>query len=182
MAEDEGIRVLLGNAKGPNGWIGTLSNHGLYLATNSDGSNIYLDTDDNVFIGGLGSPSVRDDMKAKYSLFVGHGVLSEDYGLGPKNTWADYVFSKDYKLKPLEEVAVFIDKNHHLPNMPTQKVIATEGYNMHDMNVKFLEKIEELTSYTIQQENKIKELTKQLNETSALQKELSLLLNELKNK
>lgn len=179
VAENEGVKVLVGHlAAFAGGWIGTKSKHGLTLGTNNVGDNMYLDTDNNVFIG-AGRVSIGSASKEKYNLFVSKGILTEDIAIGAKKDWADYVFSKNYRLKSLEEVSEFIDKNHHLPNMPSQELVAKEGYNMHDMNVKFLVKLEELTSYTIQQENKIKELTTQLDEINALQGELRLLLNDL---
>ncbi len=82
--------------------------------------------------------------------------------IGGSEYWSDYVFNKDYKLRPLPEVAQFIKKNKHLPNIPSKEVISKDGYSMHEMNVLFLEKIEELTLYIIQQEKQIKKLSGKL--------------------
>lgn len=64
----------------------------------------------------------------------------------------DYVFYKDYKLKPLVEVQKYIEKEGHLPNIPSAKKMKEDGINLKEMNLKLLEKIEELTLYTMQQE------------------------------
>lgn len=76
--------------------------------------------------------------------------------------WADYVFKKDYKLMPLAEVETFIIENGHLPDVPSEKEVLENGVNLLEMNVKLLEKVEELTLHLIRQEKLIQELlTKQ---------------------
>ncbi|MDR0733150.1 MAG: hypothetical protein LBF08_03695 [Dysgonamonadaceae bacterium] len=73
--------------------------------------------------------------------------------------WADFVFNDDYCLKPLSEVNSFIKANKHLPEIPSAtEVDANEGVNLGEMQVKLLQKIEELTLYLIQQDNTIWEL------------------------
>ncbi len=69
----------------------------------------------------------------------------------------DYVFSKDYTLNTLEEVEDFIQKNSHLPNIPSAKEIETNGQNLGELQLKLLEKIEELTLYAIAQEKLLKQ-------------------------
>ena len=83
---------------------------------------------------------------------------------------ADYVFQKyytgfsplkkDYKMPTLEDVEVFIKENHHLPEVPSAKQIKEEGLNLKQMTVLLLQKVEELTLYTIEQEKRIKALQK----------------------
>jgi uncharacterized coiled-coil DUF342 family protein len=43
-----------------------------------------------------------------------------------------------------------------------------EGYSLHDMNVKFLEKIEELTLHLIQKDKEIKDLQQRLSKQEEL--------------
>lgn len=98
----------------------------------------------------------------KYALFVGKGILSEDYAMGPKSSWADHVFDDSYELRSLNEIEVFIKENNHLPEIPSAKEIQEKGYSLHDMNVKLLQKVEELTLYSIQQNKEIEELKKDI--------------------
>ncbi|MCX2680350.1 tail fiber protein [Galbibacter sp. EGI 63066] len=63
----------------------------------------------------------------------------------------DYVFKEDYELKTLEEVKRFIQSEGHLPNIPSANEMEEEGINLKAMNLKLLEKIEELTLYAIEQ-------------------------------
>ncbi|WP_072921703.1 cell wall anchor protein [Chryseobacterium sp. OV279] len=74
------------------------------------------------------------------------------------NVWADYVFQKDYKLNTLEQVEKHIQEKGHLPNMPSAEKVMQDGINVAEMNAKLLEKIEELTLYSIQQNKQIKNL------------------------
>lgn len=97
----------------------------------------------------------------KYALFVGKGILSEDYAIGPKSSWKNLVFNDSYKLRSLTEVEEFIDTNNHLPELPSTKEIQEEGYSLHDMNVKLLQKVEELTLYIIQLNKEIEGLKKE---------------------
>ena len=69
----------------------------------------------------------------------------------------DYVFSKNYTLNTLDEVERFINTNKHLPNIPSANEVEKNGQDLGKMQLKLLEKIEELTLYTIEQEKKIKE-------------------------
>ncbi|WP_421977678.1 hypothetical protein [Roseivirga seohaensis] len=68
----------------------------------------------------------------------------------------DYVFQPNYKLKTLNELEAFIKANSHLPNIPNAKEIETNGQNVGELQLKLLEKIEELTLYTIEQEKSLK--------------------------
>lgn len=45
-------------------------------------------------------------------------------------TWPDYVFHKEYKLMPLNDVETFIYQNGHLPNVPKAETIETDGLNL----------------------------------------------------
>lgn len=69
--------------------------------------------------------------------------------------WADYVFRPEYPLRPLSEVEAFIVKHGHLPNIPSEKEVLENGVNLLEMNIKLLEKVEELTLYVIELEKKI---------------------------
>ena len=73
----------------------------------------------------------------------------------------DYVFDESYKLMSLDEVAKFIDENNHLPNVPSAKEIKASGLNLSQMQMRLLEKVEELTLYTLDQHKTISELKAQ---------------------
>ncbi|QLE02011.1 hypothetical protein HX109_10765 [Galbibacter sp. BG1] len=68
----------------------------------------------------------------------------------------DYVFKDDYKLKSIEEVEQFINREGHLPNVPSAEDLEKDGLDLKQMNLRLLEKIEELTLYVIQLKNENK--------------------------
>lgn len=80
------------------------------------------------------------------------------------NPFPDYVFEKNYKLMPLADLAAFIAKNKHLPNMPSANQVAQNNNQIElgDMQSKLLEKVEELTLYVLQQQQEIEELQRKL--------------------
>ncbi|WP_339616199.1 hypothetical protein [uncultured Gilvimarinus sp.] len=67
----------------------------------------------------------------------------------------DYVFEDDYVLMSIQELKTFIDKNSHLPNVPSARDVNENGLNHTEFQLRLLEKIEELTLYTIQQQELI---------------------------
>jgi len=66
----------------------------------------------------------------------------------------DYVFEPDYDLKPLDELAQYVKENKHLPNVPSAKELVGP-INISEMQMTLLEKVEELTLYTLDQESKL---------------------------
>ena len=71
---------------------------------------------------------------------------------------ADFVFKANYELKDLDHLENFIKKNKHLPDIQTEKEMIENGLNINEFQIKLLQKIEELTLYTIEQNKKIKDL------------------------
>jgi len=77
------------------------------------------------------------------------------------DTGADFVFEPDYNLKPLSELESFLKENKHLPEIPSEKQMVENGLNVNEMQIKLLQKIEELTLYVIKLEKEIKTLKKE---------------------
>jgi hypothetical protein len=76
--------------------------------------------------------------------------------------WPDYVFAPAYKLRPLNELAAFIQKNQHLPDMPSAKDVEEKGISVGDNQALLLKKIEELTLYLIQLDEVNKKLVSEV--------------------
>ena len=104
---------------------------------------------------GIGTSSFVDGGDS-YSLSVNGKVRAHEIKV--YTSWADYVFKDGYDLKTLEEVETYINKNGHLPNIPSEKEVEEKGVKLGEMKAKLLEKIEELTLYIIDQEKRIKVL------------------------
>ncbi len=86
--------------------------------------------------------------------------------------WSDFVFFDDYKLPTLQEVENHIKENGHLKDIPSAKEVEEDGIFLGELNSKLLQKIEELTLYTIQQEKKIKKQTQKIENLESLNEKL----------
>lgn len=86
--------------------------------------------------------------------------------------WADFVFKENYNLPTLKEVENHIKEKGHLKDIPSAKEVQKKGIYLGYMNAKLLQKIEELTLYTIEQEKKIIALEKENAKNRKQQKEI----------
>ena len=93
-----------------------------------------------------------------YAFAVNGGILTNEVFIKNVNEWYDNVFSKDYKLLPLNELRHYINDYGHLPEVPSETTVTNEGYNMSEMQGLLLKKIEELTLYTLKQQEEIDKL------------------------
>ncbi|MGY5351144.1 hypothetical protein ACXGQW_00985 [Wenyingzhuangia sp. IMCC45533] len=94
--------------------------------------------------------------------------------------WADFVFTEKYKLPTLKEVEKHIKEKGHLKDIPTSEDVNLNGILLGEMNSKLLQKIEELTLYTIEQEKKIETLEKKNKILESLLKRIQIIENKLK--
>ena len=79
------------------------------------------------------------------------------------NAFPDYVFHKDYKLMSITELDQYIQKNNHLPGMPTAEEVAKNGADLGELVRILVEKNEQMSLYIIQLENKTKEMDEKIN-------------------
>lgn len=109
-----------------------------------------------------------DVIKARYQLRI-----------SSTNEWSDKVFAPTYSLRSLENVESYIKANNHLPGIPSAAVVVQQGVDLVEMNATLLEKIEELTLYSIQLE---KELRSSKQQQQGDIDELKRLVNQLVSK
>jgi hypothetical protein len=79
-----------------------------------------------------------------------HVRLPEDF--------PDYVFEPGYKLMPLDELERHIKEHQRLPNMPSAEEVSKNGVDLGEMNRLLVEKVEELTLYILDMEERLKVL------------------------
>jgi hypothetical protein len=94
----------------------------------------------------------------------------------------DYVFDSDYPLMPMTELAEFIKRENHLPNIPSAEEMKKTGVNMTRFQMKLLEKVEELTLYTLSQEETIETQKKAIDAQKQAINELKARLAALEEK
>lgn len=97
---------------------------------------------------------------------------------------ADFVFEEDYNLPTLKSIEKHIKEKKHLPEIASAKEMEKNGVNVGNFQIQLLQKIEELTLHTIEQEKKLKiqeeKLQKQEKEINELKKQNSE-IKELKS-
>lgn len=90
------------------------------------------------------------DLTEGVMLTVKGAIHAKEVIIDLNDPLADYVFSPDYKLMPLQEVESFVKTNNHLPEIPSATEVKENGLSMGEMQNKLLQKIEELTLYVIE--------------------------------
>ncbi len=137
-----------------NRFIGTVSNFDFKIRTNNI-QRMVVTKDGSV---GIGTPLTHNDNS--YLLAVNGLIGAKELKIEINSTtWPDYVFNKSYSLLSLNELEQYLDKNKHLPNIPSAKNVNKDnGVLVGDMQVKLLQKVEELTLYIIEMNKKTDEL------------------------
>ena len=130
----------------------------------------------DIFSGNVGIGTNTPD--SGYKLTVKGNISTREVRVTATAGGADFVFANNYKLPTLKTVEQFITKNKHLPEIASAKEMEENGIHLAEMNIKLLQKIEELTLYTIQQQ---KELEAQHQKNKSLEARLEALEVHLKN-
>ncbi|MAO47394.1 MAG: hypothetical protein CL527_01480 [Aequorivita sp.] len=118
---------------------------------------------------GIGTTTPDELLTVKGKIHTQEVLVDLDGAVAP-----DYVFETYYKgfsemmpgysLISLEELEAFLKENNHLPNVPSAETMRTEGISLKEMNLILLQKIEELTLYTLQQQKEIDALKEKISE------------------
>jgi hypothetical protein len=128
-----------------------------------------------------GSVGIGTDNTFGYKLAVNGGVACKNdiYITQTNLNWPDYVFEPTYILKPLLLLEQEIDSLGHLPEMPSANEVENEGLSMTTVTTKVVQKVEELTLYTIDQQKQLDALKKQNELLQKQNEELKTLLDSL---
>ncbi|RLD54261.1 MAG: hypothetical protein DRJ05_15005 [Bacteroidetes bacterium] len=92
------------------------------------------------------------DFQEGYILTIAGKVIAEEVRIEHPDQWYDFVFDEGYDLPKLTDLDSYIKQNKHLPDVPTAKEVAENGYELGKMNGILLKKVEELTLYVIEQQ------------------------------
>ena len=133
--------------------IQTTGNNSMFFYTN-DTKRVMISGSGNLGIGTT-SPSEK--------LEVNGTIRSKEVKV-EASPWPDYVFEPDYDLQSLEELEQYIQKEKHLPEIPSAKEMEANGVQLGEMNMLLLKKIEELTIHLIEKEKQIEELTEKVSD------------------
>lgn len=120
--------------------------------SNSDGALVIAPWDPDYAQKASAVGGIRIDKNGHVEV---HGDLRATKLVVEARWWSDFVFSDNYHLMSLDSVSAYIRLNGHLPGMPSEKAIMTDGLSVSDLLALQQQKIEELTLYTIHQYNLI---------------------------
>ncbi len=135
-------------------------------------NDVYVETG-NVGIG-------TTDTKG-FKLGVQGKIAAEEIKVAVHASWADFVFENNYNLPTLKEVEQHIKEKGHLKDIPSAKEVAKNGVFLGEMDAKLLQKIEELTLYTISQEKRMNKLEKENEALKTINSKLQELQERLEN-
>ena len=130
------------------------------LGENQYEERIKLNTIENCWLNNTGYVGIGTT-NPQYKLDV-NGTLRANEIIVSIPSGADYVFDSNYTLRPLSEVRKYITAHHHLPEIPSAEEMKANGVSMNELQIRLLQKIEELTLYILQQEQRINELEQQV--------------------
>ncbi|WP_316810305.1 hypothetical protein [Pedobacter heparinus] len=126
---------------------------------NGSGSNyaqLLIDPENGFSFLNLGAASSNVGIGTKdtkgYKLAVAGNMIAESIKVQLQGSWSDFVFADDYKLLTLQQTEQHIKEKGHLPGIPSAAEVKANGIDLGEMNVKLLQKIEELTLHLIKQE------------------------------
>jgi hypothetical protein len=89
----------------------------------SDNGYFFIGSDGSptLFVQGMsnGNVGIGTTDTYGYKFAVNGSSIFTKVVVKPYGSWADYVFNTDYRLRPLGEVAQYIQQNHHLPELPS---------------------------------------------------------------
>ena len=140
-------------------FVGRYQDDKILRLQNSENSSIDFYTNNTrvVRIANNGHVGIGTTNPGTYKLAV-EGKIGAHEVVVTTDGWADFVFEADYNLMPLKELDNYIQENKHLPEIPTTAEVEQNGVSVGEMNAKLLQKIEELTLHTIQQQEFIEAL------------------------
>ena len=144
------------NSTGSAGFLGVKTDNVIALAPTGDlvsgGNNIVefntstkaTSFSGNVFMGPF---TTTTKSPTGYVLNVDGKVRANEVVVNA--TGADFVFEENYELIPLTDLEIYINKNKHLPGVPSASAMQENGMSVSETTSTLLQKIEELTLYVI---------------------------------
>lgn len=136
--------------------------HQASIATTAFGKSILLKSGGSEIVrfrndGNVGIGTTNPNYKLEVA-----GTVRATSFISNTATYADFVFRPGYRLATLSEVETHIEQHGHLPGIPNEAEARERGIDLADMQVRLLQKIEELTLHAITQQKEIAALRAEL--------------------
>lgn len=133
--------IIVDNSNGTNGTFSLCLEGGVQTSTFCE--SIHCDSEGGV---GIGTTTIPNG----YRLAVQGKIIAEGVKVDLHTNWPDYVFDKDYPLMSLADMKQYIEREGHLPDVPSAKEVQANGIDLGEMNAILLRKIEENTLLLIE--------------------------------
>ena len=159
-----------------NGMANTISNNSIFIGGKT---KALADNQSNQIVIGYDATGAGNNSVVLGNNNITKTVLKGNIGIGTDNPgswelavdgkiktkevkvtiegWSDFVFYEDYQLPTLNEVENHIIEKGHLKDIPSAEEVKQDGFFLGEMDAKLLQKIEELTLYTIQQQKELEQ-------------------------
>lgn len=116
-------------------------------------------TEKNGMIG-IGTDTPDELLTVKGKIHTQEVLVDLNGAIAPDYVFETYfegssILKPEYDFPDLEDVSKYISEHHHLPGIPSAGEMASEGLSLKAMNLLLLQKIEELTIYTLEQQKQI---------------------------
>ncbi len=149
---NEQIRLQSVGGSAPSTWrFDVIADNGMFsIVDNSIGRRLNIDALGNI---GIGTEHPDAKLTVKGDIHTQEVTVDLQGAIAP-----DFVFEEDYDLKTLEETEEYIQANKHLPEIPSASEMKENGFELKKMNLRLLQKVEELTLHLIEQNKEIKTL------------------------
>lgn len=148
----DGFRLETSGATNEDWYYYLDGNDDLTISNDNAASNKFI------FQKNTGNVAIGGDFAAGYRLSVDGKIATEEVLIDLSTSWPDYVFAAEYDLLTIDEFAQSIETNKHLPGIPSAVEVEENGLTVGDMQIRTMEKVEELSLYIIQLHERIKAL------------------------
>ena len=135
---------------------------------------------------GIGTDAPSETLHVEGDAFI-NGEITTATSIYPDYVFEDYLngysmINSNYKFSTLEDVMNFIKANNHLPGVTSIKELQKneEGeyrFNVSELSIQLLEKVEELYLHTIDQEKELKEKDQKIQNLEERLKKIEAALN-----
>jgi hypothetical protein len=142
-----------------------ITGNGSFWLFNNNTKTVAIEPGGDSFLGNGGLAINTYTVTAGYKLVVNGAIGCTK--LKVSQSWADFVFDKNYLLPSLAQVEEHIRVNHKLPDIPSEKEIAANGLDVGEMQKLQMQKIEELTLYIIDLKKQLELQQKEINALKA---------------
>jgi hypothetical protein len=150
----------LNTSKGPNiSWVHFGTTGDWYLRSSANAGKVVIQDQNANATVCIGSNVAATG----YKLSVAGKVICTELKVLLQANWPDYVFAKDYKLMPLNQLEEYISTNNHLPDVPSAKEMDEKnGIEVGEMQTLLVKKLEEANLYILQLNKRVSELESKL--------------------